>query len=79
MTEPATIIREYVLESMEREPLAKRVELLRALAAVAPDGAEIRCLTEMASALAGVQQRHQQLLLNFKRRSTGAGQGRARG
>lgn len=71
MVRPATVIREYVLETIEREPLAKRIEILRALAAVAPDSTEARCLTEMASALAAVQQQHEQLLLDFKRRSRG--------
>lgn len=71
MRKPATVIRDYVLGAIEREPIHTRIELLRALAAVTATGPESRSLCEMADALAAVQSRHEQLVLDFKRRARG--------
>ncbi|BET67179.1 hypothetical protein ASA1KI_20970 [Opitutales bacterium ASA1] len=64
---PQEIIRTFVLERAEREPLAARVLLYRALAAVETDEVQARYLSAAADALADADRRAGQFLLDLRR------------
>ncbi|MCX6951169.1 MAG: hypothetical protein NTV51_03145 [Verrucomicrobia bacterium] len=61
----------YVLDRLEHEPLAKRVELLRALAIVSPDPREQAAWHGLADRLELIEARQRRVVLHFKRRTAG--------
>ena len=67
--EPTTILADYVLANLDREPVARRIKLTRALAALSPTSAERRELLAIADALRAVERRQRLLRLDFKRRA----------
>jgi neutral trehalase len=67
MRKPAHEILEFVLEKAAAEKPARRAELYRALAAVAPSEHDVRRLTELAAEIEAIETKHNQLLLDFKR------------
>lgn len=70
MSPARKLLIDYVLEKCVHEPLPVRLQLYRALAADLPeDSAEFAQLTGMADELEAVEQKHQQLALDFKRRA----------
>jgi hypothetical protein len=72
MTPARQLLTDYVLEHCVQEPLTLRLSLYRALAADLPANApEFAQLTAMADELEGIEARHQQLVLDFKRRAEG--------
>ncbi len=66
MLKPAAILSEFVLERIEGEPLARRIVLCRALAAVTANKTQRAELVAMADELARIERRHRQLLINFR-------------
>lgn len=66
----ANVLTEFVLARMEHEPIAKRIELLRSLAiymhATPSQCAEFHA---MADELEQIEQKHRQMVLDFKRRA----------
>ena len=71
MHKPAAIIAEFVMERLEGETIARRILLNRALSALTVDIQEQKSLNQMADELEAIQRKHQQLLLDFKRRAQG--------
>jgi hypothetical protein len=66
MTPARQLLLQFVLEKIEHEPLARRVQLYRALAADMPEtAAEFRLLTFLADALEELLTKHDQLLLDI--------------
>lgn len=69
MHRPVQILNEFVLERVAEVPLHRRITILRALAALLPaKSTKSRALLAMADELQAIEERHQQLLLDFKRR-----------
>lgn len=73
MNTPArTLLTSFVLEHSINAPLTLRMQLYRALAAELPESAiEFAHLTALADELEAIEARHDQLLLNFRRRNGG--------
>ncbi len=71
MSKPALTVVRYVLERMGEEPLRQRIVLAEALAEIAPTEKLRAELNEMAAELSAHEERHEQLVLNFKRRARG--------
>ena len=71
MSAPTQIIHEFVLAHLPDEPLAKQVELYRALAAHAATRVERDELTALANECEALIRRHHQLTLDFQRRAEG--------
>ena len=72
MGKPASsVLAEFVMERLPEEPMAKRIQLTRALAVLTSDRDEQHALTVMADELEDIQRRHHQLLLNFRLRNGG--------
>ena len=70
MSPARKLLIDYVLEQCVRETLPVRLQLYRALAADLPeDSEEFRQLTGMADELEAIEEKHQQLALDFKRRA----------
>lgn len=65
MLKPSTVLTGYILERLPSEPIARRIELTRALALISPTREQVE-LNKMADELENIERRHQQLLLNFK-------------
>lgn len=65
------VLTEFVLERMELEPIAKRIELLRSLAIFNVSGSpkEREELHALADELEQIERKHRQLVLDFKRRA----------
>jgi len=59
------------MERLEGETIARRILLNRALSALTVDIQEQKSLNQMADELEAIQRKHQQLLLDFKRRAQG--------
>lgn len=70
MTTPArNLLVEFVLEKSVEAPLGRRALLYRALAAELPGTApQFKRLTRLADELEAIEERHEQLLLNFRER-----------
>lgn len=68
MSSPGTRVIEYVLSKLDAEPVAKRAELYRALAAIAPTTTDRRRFDMLAADCEAVDAAHEQLVLDFKRR-----------
>lgn len=64
---PLEILTDYALEKAPDEPLARRVQLYRAIAAVLPEGEQASCMTEAADALENAEALAGQRLLDFRR------------
>ena len=62
----------FVLDRMEAEPIAKRIELLRSLAIIDTNAApkEREHFHAMADELEIIQRKHRQLVLDFQRRAS---------
>lgn len=71
MSSAATRITGYVLERLPSETAAVRASVLRDLAELAGSAAEARQLNVEAAYWEQGDARHQQLLLDFKRRTLG--------
>lgn len=69
MPNAADRIAGFVLERLPEEPIRRRIPMLRDLAAFAPSNARRRTLIAMADELQDIEERHHQLLLDFKRRA----------
>jgi hypothetical protein len=65
---PTAIITEFVLEKLPLEPIARRVQVTRALAEVSGNLKERNNLLSLANLLEDVERNHLQLALDFKRR-----------
>lgn len=63
---PQELIVDFVLEKAAGEPVSRRVELYRALAAVMDDGAEAACLSDAADELEQAEAKAGQKLLRFR-------------
>ena len=62
---------EFVLERMEHEPVAKRIELLRSMAVLSLcEPKEREALHAHADELEAIARSHAQLVLDFKRRAS---------
>jgi hypothetical protein len=74
MTPARQLLIEFVLEKSSAEPVSRRLQLYRALAAEMPDsGLEFKLLTSLADALEDVEARHDQLLLDLRKQGGLAG------
>ncbi len=73
MTTPArALLTQFVLEHTTDSPLPLRMQLYRALAAELPEEAEeFQRLTKLADELEDIESRHQQLVMDFRRRNGG--------
>lgn len=71
---PLTRLTEFVLEQAELLPLARRAQIYRDLAAIAPTEKESAAFTALALGLEKLDARHHQLRLNFRGRRTAEGQ-----
>lgn len=62
----------FVLDRMEAEPIAKRIELLRSLAILDTNAApkEREHFHALADELEQIERKHRQLVLDFKRRAS---------
>lgn len=69
MKEPARLIVGYILGRLPEEPLARRLELTRALSHLAASSEEAATLIKMADDLEAIERAHVQLLLDFRRRN----------
>jgi hypothetical protein len=63
---PQEIVTDFVLEKAASEPLPRRVQLYRAVAAVLPEGAPAQCLVSAADELEAAEARAGQQLLRFR-------------
>lgn len=70
MPKPGTVLTEYILARLSEEPIARRIQITRALAALAPTQQEARTFLKMANDLEAIERTHEQLLLNFQRRNS---------
>jgi hypothetical protein len=66
---PLTRIVDFVLEQAASQSAARRIGLYRDLADIAGTTHEAKQLTALANELEAVEAHHQQLVLDFKRRS----------
>ncbi|MBI3885903.1 MAG: hypothetical protein HY302_09280 [Opitutae bacterium] len=71
MTTPFDRISAFILEHSAELPLSKRAGLYRDMADLTTDEARADTLTALADDLAAIEQRHDQLVLDFKRRAEG--------
>ena len=71
MRNPVTILDEYVMCNAEREPMAVRAKLYRALAEVVTNTNRSSELRKLAIDLDDIERRHAQLVLDFKRGTQG--------
>lgn len=71
MDSPAKIICEFATAHLHEVSIEQRIKLTRALASLAPTNKQSRALARMADELEEIERRHQQLLLNFRRRAEG--------
>ena len=69
---PLSRIVDFVLAQSESQPLAVRIGLYRDLAAIAGTARQANNLLALADELEAVEAKHQQLVLDFKRRSDSA-------
>ncbi len=68
---PLATITEFVLAKLDGEPIKRRIEIKRALAAVMPTAKQAKELDAMADELEQIEARHRQLVLDFQRRAEG--------
>lgn len=63
---PSTIITAFVLENLPAQPVARRIELTRAAAALVATEQDRRDLTAIANGLERLERRQRKLTLRFK-------------
>jgi hypothetical protein len=68
---PSTVISEFVLAKLPQEPVHRRIEITRALAAISGCTKQRADLLSVANLLEDVERNHHQLWLEFKRRHEG--------
>lgn len=68
MPKESAIITEFVLDRLADEPIARRIQLTRALANITGDSSERAELVEIANALEHADRRQRKLTLRFKER-----------
>lgn len=61
---------DFAFEQAAAQPAVRRIQLYRDLAAIASTAHESRALLALADELQAIEQRHEQLRLDFKRRSS---------
>ena len=68
MSNAASRVSEFVLDQLEHQPVAKRVEIYRDLAQLAANPKEAARFMQLATDLDAIDRSHRQLVLDFKRR-----------
>jgi hypothetical protein len=68
---PAELLTEYILEKLSEEPVGKRILLYRAIAIETKCPVLTAACRRLANELEAIEARHEQLVLDFKRRAGG--------
>lgn len=66
-----SVISAFVMDKLDGEPIARRIQLKRALAEIVPTPKQRAALLKMADDLEAIERRHRQLVLDFQRRAEG--------
>ena len=69
MPKPYEVILGFTLDKLPLEPVQRRIEIVRALAAVAPTNRDRANLLSLAELLENTERRHRQFVLDFQRRT----------